>query len=212
MHPNPAFDTATDARNAAFARARGFGTLAINGESGPETAHIPFLLAPDGARAEMHLMRSNPIARALAGSHGPLGATLTVLGPDSYISPDWYELPDQVPTWNYIAIRLRGLLELQPFEVLHDLLDRQSAHFETRLDPKPAWSSAKMSDGVMDRMMRAIVPLAMTVRETHGTWKLGQNKPEPARLAAANQVVQNGIGSGLPELGQMMHDPIKDMI
>lgn len=209
MHPNPLFHTADDERNIAFARSRAFGTLAVNGPDGPETAHVPFLLAPDGVRLELHLMRSNPIARA---AKVPQAATLTVLGPDSYISPDWYEIPDQVPTWNYIAIRLRGMVQLEPQAILHDLLDRQSEHFETQLTPKPAWTSAKMSNGVMERMMRSIVPLSIAVQEIHGTWKLNQNKPEAARLSAANQVAQHGIGTALPDLGQMMRDAQKDMI
>ena len=59
-------------------------------------------------------------------------------GPDSYISPDWYEVPDQVPTWNYVAVHLTGTLELRPQEELLDLLDRQSALFEARVRPETA--------------------------------------------------------------------------
>ena len=31
---------------------------------GPRAAQVPFLLADDGASADLHLMRSNPVARA----------------------------------------------------------------------------------------------------------------------------------------------------
>ena len=137
MHPNPAFHTDDDLRNIAFARSRAFGTLATNGVEGPLTAHVPFLLSEDGATLELHLVRSNPIVSAAKTT---LPAVVTVLGPDSYISPDWYDTPDQVPTWNYIAIRLRGSLSLQPQETLHDLLDRQSAHFEEQLTTKAPWT------------------------------------------------------------------------
>ena len=64
MHPNPAFRQTPTARNIAFARDIGFGMLCVNGPDGPLVAHVPFLLSPDAIIAEVHLARSNPIARA----------------------------------------------------------------------------------------------------------------------------------------------------
>lgn len=201
MHPNPVFHTESDARNLAYARDRAFGTLGINGRDGPFFAHVPFLLDEDGAQLWLHLVRSNPIARALKS---PQPARIAVTGPDSYISPDWYEVPDQVPTWNYVAVHLTGTLELRPQEELQSLLDRQSKFFEDQLLPKKPWTSDKMSDGVMARMMRAIVPCRMAVTGVDGTWKLNQNKPDDVRLRAADQVAENGLGAGLDTLSDLM--------
>jgi transcriptional regulator len=197
MHPNPAFRGVAEARAAAFARDRGFGTLAVSGPLGPLLSHVPFLLGEDGATAELHLLRSNPIARALAG---PLPAVLAVTGPDGYVSPDWYGVPDQVPTWNYVAMHLRGTLESLPEDALAPMLDRLSAWFEARLAPKPAWTSDKMTEGTMERMMRAIAPCRLTVDRIDSTWKLNQNKPAAARLGAAAQVAD-------PALAALMRDP-----
>lgn len=201
MHPNPAFRQDPDSRNIGFARERGFGTLAINAEDGPLTAHIPFLLDEDGKGAELHLVRSNPIARTCSE---PLKAAITVTGPDSYISPDWYGVLDQVPTWNYVAVRLTGTLRPLPQDQLHALLDRLAAHFETHLRPKPPWTSDKMSDGVMERMMRQIQPFQFEVEQIHGTWKLGQNKPDDARINAAAHVAGYGIGNDTQTLSALM--------
>lgn len=66
MHPNPVFHTADTAENLAFARDRAFGVLAVTGEAEPLLSHVPFLLSGDGAVADLHLVRSNPIVRALA--------------------------------------------------------------------------------------------------------------------------------------------------
>jgi predicted FMN-binding regulatory protein PaiB len=104
MHPNPAFRQMPADRNLAFARDRGFGLLALNGPDGPLAAHVPFLIAPDGASLDLHLARSNAVARAAL----PAPALLAVGGPDGYISPDWYGLPDQVPTWHHVAAHPRG--------------------------------------------------------------------------------------------------------
>jgi len=114
MHPNPAFRKTPAERNLAFARARGFGALILNGPEGPLCAHVPFLMSDSGLEIDLHLARSNPIAR----SPLPAQALLAVQGEDAYISPDWYGLADQVPTWNYVAVHLRVTLSPLPQKAL----------------------------------------------------------------------------------------------
>ena len=191
MHPNPAFRGTPRERNMDFAREQGFGVMAVATEGEPLMSHIPFLLSEDGNRAEFHLVRSNPIARMLKS---PRKARIAVQGPHGYISPDWYGVADQVPTWNYIAVHLSGEISLQPMEALRDLLDRQSALFEERLLPKIPWTTDKMTADVLQKMMRQIVPCVMRVDEIAGTWKLNQNKPVAVREDAAKHVDGYGIG------------------
>jgi transcriptional regulator len=204
MHPNPAFRQTPRDRNLAFARSRGFGVLMLNGPEGPLAAHVPFLLSDDGSTAHLHLVRSNPIARALAE---PQPALIVVHGADSYISPDWYGVPDQVPTWNYVAVHLRGRLAIVDDAEMHAVLDRQSAEFEARLQPKRPWTTGKMPPDLMERMMRQIVPARMEIATVDGTWKLNQNKPDDARKAAADAVERHGIGSDTALLASLMRDP-----
>ena len=181
MHPNPAFRQVPAAESLAFARHRGFGTLCINGDAGPHLAHVPFLVTEtEGLCALIHLARSNPIARAAL----PTPAVVAVTGPESYISPDWYGAEDQVPTWNYVAVHLRGRLEPLPPEALRPMVDDLSALFEARLLPKTPWTSGKMSDGSMERMLRMILPFRLVIETVDGTWKLGQNKTPEQRAGA----------------------------
>ena len=199
MHPNPAFRQTPEAANLAFARERGFGALSVNGPDAPLLAHVPFLLDPDAREVRFHLLRSNPVARVL-----PARAVLAVTGPDGYVSPDWYGLPDQVPTWNYVAVHLAGPVERLPREAMRAELDALSAAFEGRL-PKRPWRTDKMPEDLLDRMMRAIVPCRMAVDDVRGTWKLGQNKPDAARLGAAG-ALEAGIGAELGALAALMRD------
>lgn len=181
MHPNPAFRKVPADESLAFARQRGFGTLCINGQDGPLLAHVPFLTSENGDLcALIHLARSNAIARSAL----PAPAVLAVTGPESYISPDWYGADDQVPTWNYVAVHLRGRFEPLPPETLQPMVDDLSAIFESRLLPKKPWTSAKMSDGVMERMLRMILPFRLVIEGVEGTWKLGQNKTPEQRAGA----------------------------
>jgi transcriptional regulator len=177
MHPNPAFRKTPTEANLAFARQRGFGTLCVNGPEGPILAHVPFLLADDGGTAAMHLARSNGILQ----NGLPAGAVLAVQDHDFYVSPDWYGIPDQVPTWNYVAVHLRGRLEPVPMAELEAHVNALSDEFEARLAPKPVWTSAKMGEGVMARMLRMILPVRLVIERVDGTWKMGQNKSEGAR-------------------------------
>ena len=202
MHPNPAFRAGTEAQALALVRARGFGTLAVNGPGGPLLSHVPLLLASDGATLDLHLVRSNPILRAL-----PAEAVVAVAGPDGYVSPDWYGVADQVPTWNYVAVHLRGPLERLDDGAMRAMLDRQSEATEERLRPKTPWRSAKMTPEVLARMMRGIVPCRMRVAEVDATWKLSQNKPDAVRLRAADGVAAAGIGAETGRLAALMRDP-----
>lgn len=200
MHPNPTFRKTPAARNIAFARARGFGVLALNGAEAPVLSHVPFLLNEDASVADLHLVRSNPIVAMLAK---PQPAVIAVTGPDGYISPDWYGLDDQVPTWNYVAVHLRGALERRPADELPDLLARQSLGFETRIEGKTPWTPDKMTPEVFDKMQRAIVPVRLRIESIDGTWKLGQNKPEDAIKGAADNL-GDGFGQELDALSALM--------
>jgi len=207
MHPNPVFRAEERARNVAFARRRAFGSLCLSGPDGPLVAHIPFVLDADAREAEVHLMRSNPVARAL---EAPQPALLAVTGPDGYVSPDWYGIPDQVPTWNYVAVHLRGTLERLEGEALRGVLDRLSDAMEARLPKKP-WHSGKMSPGVMERMMRALVPCRMDIAGIDGTWKLSQNKADAARVGAAAGVAEGTApGQEIDALAALMRDAMLD--
>lgn len=204
MHPNKTFRKADDELNITFARERSFGALVINAENGPLLSHVPFLLSEDGKYLEAHLVRSNPILKYLENE---TDTVIAVNGGDTYISPDWYETVNQVPTWNYVAVHIRGKLKRLPQDQLPGILERLSHQFETRLLPKPVWKMEKVELETLKKLQKMIVPISMKVTSIDGTWKLAQNKPEEARLAAAKQVKSNGIGQEIGEVSSLMSKP-----
>ena len=135
-------------------------------------------------------MHPNPAFRKTAADRNLAFArargfgVLSVIGPDAYVSPDWYGMADQVPTWNYIAVHLRGTLVQLPDEAMDGHVNALSDRFEARLAPKPVWKSTKMSDGMMDRMKRMILPFRLNITTVDGTSKLNQNKTPAARALA----------------------------
>ncbi len=205
MHPNPIFRNANTKTALAFAKSRGFGVLTINGENGPLAAHIPFIISDDGSKAMFHLVRSNPIARKGDGAK----ALLAVNGPHGYISPDWYGVDQQVPTWNYVAVHLRGRLNILPPEALEPHLRQLSDHFEQQLLPKLVWNFDKVSAENRNKMMRMLVAVEFEISETDSTWKLGQNKPDQVRILAADALETSPLGMMQTELAQWMRDADK---
>ena len=143
MHPNPSFHSHEHAKDIALVRDRGFGTLMVNGDPVPMVAHVPVLLPEDGRKVLIHLVRSNPIARALKT---PLPARIAVTGPDAYISPDWYGVVDQVPTWNYVAVQITGVLELLPHAQMREVLDTQTAHYDNLVGGRLAFHSRRQGN------------------------------------------------------------------
>ena len=206
MHSNPAFRRVSQERNLRFAAERGFGVLAIDG-GGPLVSHIPFILAEDGAAVHAHLVRGNPIARYLREKE--YAAVLAVSGPDSYVSPDWYgtDTADQVPTWNYVAVHIRGTLRRRADDTLRAHLDALSARFESELRPKPPWTPAKVSPDQLAALMRSIMPIELSVESVDGTWKLNQNKDDQVRLRAAGHVESDGYGQETADLAHLMRNP-----
>jgi len=202
MHPNPAFRSTPREASLAFARRRGFGILSVNGSEGPLVAHVPFTQDEAGTVAHLHLLRSNPILAALETAQPAL---LAVSGPDGYVSPDWYGVDDQVPTWNYVAVHLRGTLERLPQDQLEAVLRDLSESFEQRLAPKPVWRSNKVDRVTFERLLRAIVWVRLGIRTVDSTWKLSQNKPVSARLGAANEI-ESEIGQDLAALAALMRE------
>ncbi|MEC3910134.1 FMN-binding negative transcriptional regulator [Sphingobium sp. CR2-8] len=187
MHPDPQFGWRDQQALRAFVTAQPFGMLFAQTPDGPAVAHVPVVWL-DEQRIGFHLSRGNRLASHLDGAR----ALFVVNGPHGYVSPDWYGLDDQVPTWNYVAAELEGDVRALPATALPDLIDALSLASEARLAPKPVWTRDKMTPGLFDRMASAIIGYDMQVVEWRGTRKLGQNKPPVALAAAADGMAAAG--------------------
>ena len=187
MHPNAAFRWEDRDAMRALAKDISFGMLFLNTPDGPHVAHLPFVFLDDD-RIGFHMARNNAIARYLEGAE----ALFVINGPDGYISPDYYGIPDQVPTWNYVAIELVGAVRKMDDAALIAQSDALSHHQESKLAPKPVWTRAKMADGMFEKMLRGIYGFEMHITTWRSTLKLGQNKADAVRIAAADGAEEAG--------------------
>jgi transcriptional regulator len=181
VHPNGAFRWEDRDAMRGFAAEIGFGMLFLTTPDGPRVAHAPFVFL-DASRIAFHLARGNAIAKYLDRAE----ALFVVNGPDGYISPDWYGIDDQVPTWNYVALEMQGVARKMDEAALTAQADALSELNEKRLAPKPIWTRDKMPDGLFDKMLRGITGFELEITAWRSTVKLGQNKSVEVRMAAAD--------------------------
>jgi transcriptional regulator len=165
----------------------GFGALFCTTPDGPRVAQVPVVWL-DETTLGLHLARGNGIVRHLDGAT----ALFVAQGPDGYVSPDWYGLDhNQVPTWNYVAVELEGMMRRMEHDALVAQVDQLTAQQEGRLDKTP-WTRSKMDPAMFDKMTSAIIGFRLEIAAWRGTLKLGQNKPEAARRSAADGVEASG--------------------
>jgi transcriptional regulator len=192
VHPNPAFRIKGDAATErsmieALVQEIGMGLVFAETPDGPRVGHVALFSTGDGA-VQFHLANGNALTKHLAGKT----ALIVVNGPDAYISPDWYDGPNQVPTWNYVSVELEGPVRAMDSGGLTALLDDLSATNEAKLEPKKPWTRDKMDPAKFDRMLGAITGFEMEVLGWRPTLKLSQNKPDADRMRAAGELEKQG--------------------
>lgn len=184
MHPAQAFRVEDRATLLDFIRAHPFVTLAASVGGRPMLAQAPVVIRDLGGELalDFHLSRGNALTPHLVRGFRTVALAT---GSDAYVSPDWYESADQVPTWNYLSVEAEGSVAPLDDGELIALLDDLSAQEEARLLPKTPWTRHKMSDGRFEAMLRGIAGGRLFVERLEGTFKLSQNKSEADRLGAA---------------------------
>ena len=188
---------------------RPFGTLIVGLDGRLEAAHLPFLLdRAKGANGTLraHMARANPAWRAFESGAEALAI---FLGPEGYISPDWYESAQQVPTWNYVAVHAYGVPRVLDDDGAARVVDALSARHEGALLPKPPWTSAKLDPEFFARLRRAIVAFEIELARVEMKAKLSQNKTATDVAGAAAALDARG-GEASRLLATTMRDAIPE--
>lgn len=156
----------------AFLQQHAFGILVSEGPDGPLATHLPLELvgADSGPWAlEGHLARANPHAGQLRDGQPVL---CIFNGPHAYVSSSWYR-EEEVPTWNYQAVHLRGCCRRQSDEELLASLHRLVDKYEQDSD-QPV-SLHNLSPATM-RQVRGIVGFRIEAVQVEAAYKLSQGR------------------------------------
>jgi len=188
-----------------FIRRNAFATIATVIDGAVHFAYAPLVLdrhpEPLGA-VYFHLARSNPIAGIANGSTVKIG----IMGAHAYVSPDWYETPNQVPTWNYMVAHAPGRAQRLDEAESVAYLTRLSAEQESYLAPKPAWTPARLQEGRLKQLLFGIVPFRLPLDTLEGKAKLSQNRSQAdiANVIAALKDRGDDAGSSIASAMQTL--------
>ena len=147
--------------------------------------HVPLVRVAAGEGEqdwwlEGHMAKANPHWGWLAAQRELL---VVFNGPDAYVSPSHYESTQAVPTWNYLAVHVHGVLELvESPEDKDALLKRLIAQHE----PAYAAQWRGLPEDFQGKLLAAIVGFRIRVQRVEAKAKLSQNRSavERARIAA----------------------------
>jgi transcriptional regulator len=177
MYNPPHFAVTDIAAIHAMIRDNVFATFAAILDGEVHFAYLPVLLddsvKPFGT-VRFHCARGNRFAELEDGAV----LKMSIMGAHTYISPDWYETPDQVPTWNYTAVEGSGhATRLDGPETLR-YLEKLAAEQEKTLAPKPPWSPAKVNPARLSQLSKGIVGFELIFETLEGKAKLSQNRSQ----------------------------------
>ena len=190
MHPNSAFRHADRGLLEALVDEIGFATIFAATPDGPRVAHVPLLKTGEDT-VQFHLARGNGLVRHLAGAT----ALAVINGPDGYVSPRWYADPAQVPTWNYVALELEGVIrKLSADELLAQVTALSDRH-EVRIAQGQAWTIDKLPAATLSGLIAAIVGFELAITVRRETVKLSQNKSPDERARVASGLDGEGAGA-----------------
>jgi len=183
MYTPASFAVIDPERLAAFIAEHSFAAVITQQAGLPCASHLPLLLdrerGPHGTLVG-HMAKANSQWREAAGVSNGIPALAIFSGPHTYISPTWYAEPNNVPTWNYVAVHATGRLTLiEHSEQLLALLGRTVDYYEASL-PRP-WRLASQDAAFIEKLLASIVGFEIAVEKLEGKWKLNQNHSEARR-------------------------------
>lgn len=151
----------------------GFALL-ITGKEKLSATHSMFLLNENenGFYLETHISKGNFQAKVLQNGDEVL---CDFLGAHAYISSSWYD-HENVSTWNYEAVQIRGTVELMTDEELYEHLRKLTFKYE-KIQKCPVFME-NMGDEFVREEMKGAFGLMIIPNEMFIVQKLSQNRKE----------------------------------
>ena len=138
----------------------------------PWVTHVPFTIEHINGKVQLftHIASANQQWKDLTAGQQVL---VVFSGPHGFVSPKHYDSPQNVPTWDYIAVHVYGNVTIHHSreEKLY-ILNKMIAGF----DPAYAEQFTKLSPNYLEAHLEGIVAISIDVTEMQGQFKLSQNK------------------------------------
>jgi len=154
--------------------------MVVTGQPSVQITNVPTILerSPDGKdKIWWHLAKANTQNEAMKGS-----VTISFHGPHQFISPNWYEGKNAVPTWNFAVAHVTGT----PRQIEDDVavaagLRRLVIRNEGKYGGGGDWDFDKIPEAQLKAMRGGIVAYEMAIERLEGKFRLGQERSEQDR-------------------------------
>jgi transcriptional regulator len=164
-------------KSIAFMQRYHFAVLVSVKNTIPAATHLPFVIEERDNEIVLvsHLSRENNQWKTFEGAE-----VLVIFSePHAYISPSLYEVAENVPTWNYVAVHAYGTARIlsSPEEQI-GLLEKMMTSFDAAyLDQ---WKT--LDPSYKENLRKGIVAFEIVVNRLQGKEKLSQNKTVAERV------------------------------
>lgn len=174
-----------------------FANVVVTHADGVEVAHLPLILDPSKQKLIGHVAIANPLFKILRGA--PQSVIVIFNGEHGYISPSYYLEPEQqVPTWNYTVVQVRGEMSLITDEThLTEILDQLQAQYDVTTTD---WSNPKMK-----AQLKGIGGFEIAIAELNGKFKLSQNRTRDNQQHIIQELNKSKLTNDL-KLAEFMQD------
>lgn len=164
----PKFNQITDEPTLwALMREFNFALLISSVENLPFATPVPFTLDEAKRTLSTHIARANPQWKQLSPDREVL---IVFQAEHAFVSPRWYELSPQVPTWNYATVHAYArprILNDDELRAQITALMAQHGHAD---------HMASLPEEYLVKMQNGIVGLEFSDVRLEGKFKLSQNK------------------------------------
>ena len=151
-----------------------FGTLVEYVDGTLYAAHIPLHFDKDRKWAYGHLAKANELAAKWVLEESKNDALFIINGPSAYISSSWYAT-EEVPTYNYTAIQVKGSRRLRNRAETDDDLKRLVDYYEQK-EPKGLTYDTYSPKTLLQS--KGVVGFSLEIKSIRAIEKLSQNRKE----------------------------------
>ncbi|GAA1113983.1 FMN-binding negative transcriptional regulator [Nocardiopsis composta] len=184
-----------------------FGIVVSAPPPSVQATHLPFLLDDEEHPSGLlgHFSRRNRQWRSIEDGDEVL---CVFPGPNAYVSPTLYTAEEDVPTWNYTAVHVRGsYARIDGARRLRDLLERTVEVFE-RGSARP-WGTASMPPADLVSLARGVVGFEVRTTGIEGGYKLSQDRLRPDVDAVLSGLAGSGDPGGRAVAAEMRRHGVR---
>ena len=170
-----------------FIRQNSFAILISWNEHKLNATHIPLLL--DLNEGEKGVLYGH-VAKANYQMSNISKDVLAIFpGAHKYISPQWYESDQTVPTWSYLAVHVYGVIHiLEDRDSKVNILKETVNYFEGK---DSSYKMENLKENYFEGLLKGITAFKIEITGIEGKKKISQNHPEDRQKLVIGQLEKN---------------------